>query len=200
MTRAAIYLRVSTDSQTTENQRRELATVAGHRGWEVSEIYEDFGISGSKGRDRRPAFDRLCKDATRRHFDVVMVWSVDRLGRSLQDLVAFLNEIHAVGVDLFLHQQAIDTTTPAGRAMFSMMGVFAEFERSLIKSRVYAGLARARAEGKTLGRPKVGAEIVERIQALRSAGSGILKIARSVKCGTSVVQRVLKSWEQQAVN
>lgn len=191
MTRAAIYLRVSTDSQTTENQRLELAAVASHRGWDVVGLYEDAGISGGKGRDKRPGFDRLCRDATRRRFDVVMSWSVDRLGRSLQDLVGFLAEIQSVGVDLYLHQQAVDTTTPAGKAMFQMLGVFAEFERSLIRSRVNAGLDRARAEGKTLGRPKVGGDVEDRIHALRGTGMGILRIAREVGCGTSVVQRTL---------
>src|SRR5262245_22152600 len=124
--RVALYVRVSTDGQTTENQRRELVAVAEHRGWYVTETYEEAGISGAKGRDARPAFDRLCQDATRRRFDIVAAWSVDRLGRSLQDLVAFLGEVHAAGVHLYLHQQAVDTTTPAGRALFQMMGVFAE--------------------------------------------------------------------------
>jgi DNA invertase Pin-like site-specific DNA recombinase len=107
-----------------------------------------------KGKDQRPAFDALCRDATKREFDMVMAWSVDRLGRSLQDLVGFLSELHALKIDLFLHQQGLDTTTPSGKAMFQMLGVFAEFERAMIKERVRAGLARARSEGKTLGRPK----------------------------------------------
>ena len=112
--RAALYLRVSTDGQTTENQRLELATVADRAGWLIVEIYEDAGISGAKGRDKRPAFDRLLKDAARRRFDLVAAWSVDRLGRSLQDLVHFLDDIHGYGIDLYLHRQGIDTTTPAG--------------------------------------------------------------------------------------
>lgn len=115
--RAAIYLRVSTDGQTTDNQRMALEDVALRSGWEIVEVYEDHGISGSKGRDKRPAFNKLCHDATQRKFDVVMAWSVDRLGRSLQDLVVFLSELHAINVDLFLHQQPIDTTTPAGKVM-----------------------------------------------------------------------------------
>jgi DNA invertase Pin-like site-specific DNA recombinase len=109
--------------------------------------------SFAKGRDKRPAFDALCRDATKRQFDVVMAWSVDRLGRSLQDLIGFLSELHALGIDLFLHQQGLDTTTPAGKAMFQMLGVFAEFERSMIKERVRAGLARAKEAGTKLGRP-----------------------------------------------
>ena len=127
--RAAIYLRVSTDEQTTENQERALREVAARSGHEIVAVYRDEGISGAKGRDKRPGFDAMHKDASRRKFDIVMAWSVDRLGRSLQDLIGFLSELHSLGIDLALHQQGIDTTTPAGKAMFQMMGVFAEFER-----------------------------------------------------------------------
>jgi DNA invertase Pin-like site-specific DNA recombinase len=140
--RAAIYLRVSTDEQTTDNQERELRAAAERIGHEIVAVYRDAGISGSKGADQRPGFDAMHKDAARRRFDVVMAWSVDRLGRSLQDLCGFLSELHSLGIDLFLHQQGIDTTTPAGKAMFQMMGVFAEFERSMIVERVRAGVAR----------------------------------------------------------
>jgi DNA invertase Pin-like site-specific DNA recombinase len=119
-------------------------------GCEIVKVYKDHGISGAKGRDGRPGFDRLCRDAAKRQFDMVMAWSVDRLGRSLQDLVGFLSELHALRIDLFLHQQGLDTTTPAGKAMFQMMGVFAEFERAMIQERVRAGLKRARDEGKHL--------------------------------------------------
>src|ERR1700736_1511801 len=155
MKRAVLYLRVSTLDQTTANQERELREIAGRMGCDTVHVYKDHGISGAKGRDKRPAFDRLCRDAAKRQFDMVMAWSVDRLGRSLQDLVGFLSELHALRVDLFLHQQGLDTTTPAGKAMFQMMGVFAEFERAMIQERVRAGLARARSEGKQLGRPRV---------------------------------------------
>src|SRR5499433_51715 len=144
MKRAAVYLRVSTVEQTTANQERELRDIAARSGLEIVKVYKDHGISGAKGRDKRPGFDALCKDAVRREFDVVLAWSVDRLGRSLQDLICFLSEIHAAGVDLYLHVQGLDTTTPAGKALFQMLGVFAEFERSLIRERVMAGLARAR--------------------------------------------------------
>ena len=155
MKRAVLYLRVSTLDQTTANQERELRDIASRMGWEIGRVYKDHGISGAKGRDRRPAFDALCRDAAKRQFDIVMAWSVDRLGRSLQDLVGFLSELHALGIDLFLHQQGIDTTTPAGKAMFQMMGVFAEFERAMIQERVRAGLKRAVSEGQTLGRPPI---------------------------------------------
>jgi DNA invertase Pin-like site-specific DNA recombinase len=132
MRRAVFYLRVSTMDQTTD-QERELREIATRMGCEVVKVYKDHGISGAKGRNGRPAFDALCRDAARRQFDVIMAWSVDRLGRSLQDLIGFLSEIHALGIDLFLHQQGLNTTTPAGKAMFQMMGVFAEFERAMIQ-------------------------------------------------------------------
>jgi len=118
----------------------------------------------AKRRDKRPQFDALCRDATKRQFDVVMAWSVDRLGRSLQDLASFLTELHALKIDLFLHQQGIDTTTPGGKAMFQMMGVFAEFERSMIQERVRAGLRRAVSEGKQLGRRSIAPELEERVR------------------------------------
>src|ERR1700745_4456178 len=189
--RVGIYLRVSTDAQTTDNQRRELEAVAARSGWEVVDIYEDAGISGSNGREKRPGLDRLLKDATARKINVIAVWSVDRLGRSLQHLVGFLNELQALNCHLDLHQQAIDTTTPSGRAMFQMCGVFAEFERAMIVERVNAGLARARAEGKTLGRKPVKPAVEQRIRALRAKGMGILKIGKTIGVGTSVVQRVI---------
>jgi len=116
--RTALYLRVSTDEQTTENQLRELLAVAERIGWTITEIYEDVGISGAKGRNKRPAFDKLLKDAARRKFDLVAACSVDRLGRSLQDLISFLSDIHSYGIDLYLHHQGIDTSTPAGRQCF----------------------------------------------------------------------------------
>jgi hypothetical protein len=105
MKRAVLYLRVSTLDQTTANQERELREVASRMGCEIVQVYKDHGISGAKGRDKRPQFDRLCRDAAQRKFDLVMAWSVDRLGRSLQDLVSFLSELHALRIDLFLHQQ-----------------------------------------------------------------------------------------------
>src|SRR3989440_5951208 len=153
MNRAVLYLRVSTSDQRTANQERELREIAGRMGCEIVKVYKDHGISGAKGRDKRPGFDALCRDATKRQFDMVMAWSVDRIGRSLQDLVGFLSELHALGIDLFLHQQGLDTTTPAGKAMVQMLGVFAEVESSVIKERVRAGLARAKAAGAKRGRP-----------------------------------------------
>lgn len=193
MKTAAMYIRVSTDQQTTDNQRLELEKVAAKSGWTITHVFEDNGISGSKGRDKRPGLDAMLKAATKRQFDVVMTWSVDRLGRSLQDLISIMNELQAVGVDLYLHQQAIDTGTPSGKALFQMCGVFAEFERSMIVERVNAGLSRARAQGRVGGRPKVDQDIEPKIVELRAQGLGILKIAKTLGIGTSVVQRVVSS-------
>jgi DNA invertase Pin-like site-specific DNA recombinase len=189
--KVAIYARVSTNEQTTQNQIRELKAWAKRAGHKVVAIYDDNGVSGAKGREYRKEFDKLLRGAVRREFDLVAAWSVDRLGRSLQDLIGFLQELHGAGVDLYLHQQALDTTTPGGKAMFQMMGVFAEFERSMISERVKSGLARAKSNGKTLGRPKVSDEVEEQILALRNQGMGILKIGKELGVGTSTVQRVI---------
>jgi DNA invertase Pin-like site-specific DNA recombinase len=193
MKRAAIYARVSTRNghQDPETQLLALRQVPERAGWEIVEEYIDHGISGAKGRDQRPGFDQLLKGATRRRFDVVMAWSVDRLGRSLQDLVAFLGDMHAQGVDLYLDRQGVDTTTPGGKALFQMMGVFAEFERAMIRERVCAGLDKARARGKRLGRPKVPVSIERAIRAARNTGKGQLAIARELRVGVSMVRRVL---------
>ena len=188
--RAAIYLRTSTSSQHTENQRLELERIAEGRGWAVTEVYEDFGISGAKGRDKRPALDRMLKDANRRRFDLVMAWSIDRVGRSLSDLLGTIQHLEAVGVDLYLDQQNIDTTTPTGRLLFQITGAFAEFERSIIRARVNLGLSRARAQGKRLGRRPVSADVVERIRTELVTGAGILKTAKALGVGTGTVHRV----------
>ena len=188
--RIALYLRVSTAEQTVENQQRELRAVAKRHGWNIVAVFKDEGISGTKGRDKRPGFEQLCQGVARRDFDQVAAWSVDRLGRSLQGLVAFLAELHAKGVDLYLHQQGIDTSTPAGKAMFQMMGVFAEFERAMIVERVKSGLARARSQGKRLGRPLLSADKERAVRRLLSKGTGILKAARTAGVGVSAVQRI----------
>jgi DNA invertase Pin-like site-specific DNA recombinase len=188
--RAAVYLRVSTDGQTTENQRLALMAVAEQRGWTVANVYEDAGISGAKGRDKRPGLDALLKDAARGRFDVVMAWAMDRLGRSLFDLLDMLRLLDGANVDLFLHQQAIDTTTAGGRMFFHVTGAFAEFERGMIRDRVNAGLDRARAKGVRLGRPKVGKKTEAAIRARLATGEGMLKVARVLGVGTGTVQRI----------
>jgi DNA invertase Pin-like site-specific DNA recombinase len=146
--RAAIYLRVSRDDQTTENQRLVLEKVAEHRGWLIVQTYEDQGISGAKGRDQRPAFDTMLKDAVRRRFDVLMVWSIDRLGRSVLHVANALAELDGADVALYSDLQTIDSTTSMGRAMIQMASMFGEQERQIIRSKVLAGLGRVRQQGK----------------------------------------------------
>jgi DNA invertase Pin-like site-specific DNA recombinase len=193
----ALYLRVSTDEQNVDNQRRELTAAAERHGWHVVAEFADNGISGSNGRDKRPGFDALHKAIARREFDIVAAWSVDRLGRSLQDLVVFLGELHAAGVDLYLDRQGLDTTTPAGRALFQMLGVFAEFERAIIQERIKAGIARARVKGtksgKPFGRPKVSAETEATVQRFLSAGHGIRKTAKLAGVGNETVARIKRA-------
>jgi DNA invertase Pin-like site-specific DNA recombinase len=160
-------------------------------GWRVVEVFEDAGISGAKGRDKRPGLDRLLKAVARRDVDMVAAWSVDRLGRSLIDLLDFLRELHAKGVDLFLHQQGLDTSTPSGRAMFQL-GVFAEFERAMIRERVMAGLSRAKADGIQLGRRRLEDSDVDKVAAIvaaRARGTGIRRIARDLGVGVGTVLR-----------
>ncbi len=179
--RAAIYLRVSTREQSTAMQRAELEAVAARAAWDVVEVYEDAGISGAKGRDQRPAFDRMLKDAARRRFNVVMVWALDRLGRSLHGLIETVMYLENVRVDLFVHDKAIDTTTLAGKLMF---------ERGKIRERVQAGIDRARAAGKRLGRPTTDPKVVDQIRASLDAGVSIRKTAEKHGVGVSTVQAI----------
>jgi DNA invertase Pin-like site-specific DNA recombinase len=192
--RVALYLRVSTANhgQTTENQQRELEAVAARSGWRIVRVFEDNGVSGAKGRDRRPGLDALLKAATRREFDLIAAWSVDRLGRSLQHLVQVFGELQALGVDLYLHQQHVDSSTPSGKALLQMSAVFAEFERAMMVERINAGLARAKASGKRLGRPRARGATVKRIRELRARGLGMIAIARKLHCGGGTVQRALR--------
>jgi DNA invertase Pin-like site-specific DNA recombinase len=188
--KVALYVRVSTDGQTVANQLRELRAAAKRHGWQLVEAFEDRGITGAKSRDERPAMRRLMQGLARRDFDMVAAWSVDRLGRSLQDLIGFLGELHAKGVDLYLHRQGLDTSTPAGRAMFQMLGVFAEFERAMIQERVKAGLARAVAQGKRLGRPRTPARVEDAIRRALAVGTGIRRAAAEFGIGVGTVQRI----------
>jgi DNA invertase Pin-like site-specific DNA recombinase len=191
-TRVALYYRVSTASQTTENQRHDLERVAAARAWNIVAQFSDDGISGAKARSERPALDALLKAAVRGEFDLIAAWSIDRLGRSLQHLVETVNELKAVGVDLYIHQQAIDTSTPAGKLAFSVFGALAEYERELIRERVRAGLDRARRNGTRLGRPtNLNDSVRAAIIALRCKDHPIRKIAAQLKVGTGTVYRVL---------
>ena len=185
--RVALYLRVSTDSQTVENQRLELMSVAERLGWTIVAELADEGISGAKGRDQRPAFDQLMLMVTRKEIDLIGCWSVDRLGRSLQHLIGFLGEINERGVDLYLHNQGLDTSTSAGRAMFSMLGVFAEFERSILRERIMAGLRRST---KKAGRPPLDPEKVARVRRELDRGTSINATARKLKVGVGTVHRI----------
>ena len=191
--RCGIYLRVSTDQQTTENQRRILLEVAERSGWEVVAIFEDQGISGAKGRDQRPGFDALLKAVSRREIDMVAAWSVDRLGRSLPHLIGLLGDLEARGCDLFLHQQALDTSTPTGRAMFAMAGVFAELERSLISARVRSGQQRARANGVRFGRPPIPPIDIDKVKVRLTKGQSIRVIAKATGMSTASVMRIKRS-------
>ncbi len=192
--RVAIYARVSTDGQSVNAQLAELREVADRRGWEIVHEYTDRGISGAKGRDQRPALDAMLKAATRGEFDAVAAWSVDRLGRSLLHLVAGLGDLHAAGVGLYLHKQGLDTSTPSGRAMFGLLGVFAEFEREMIAERVRAGIKNAKAKGtksgNPFGRPRVSAEVERKVRQLRAREWGVNRIARELGIGSGTVRRI----------
>ncbi len=186
--KAAIYARVSTDEQTTDNQVLKLKKVADRNGWEIEAIYADT-ISGAKSK--RPQLDKLMKAVMRKKVDMVMVWSVDRLGRSLQHLTSLLSDIESKGINLYLHQQNIDTSSPSGKMLFQLLGVFAEFERSMIRERVMAGLDRARSQGKRLGRPPVPPITVDKIKRLREEGLSLRKIAKQVGISPSKVHQLV---------
>ena len=188
--RAALYVRVSTDRQTVENQIAALAKVAEARGWTIVETFSDAGISGAKGRKDRPGLDALLKEAQRGKFDVVMAWAIDRLGRSLVDLLQTIESLKACGVDLYLDQQSIDTTTPAGKLMLQMCGAFAEFERSMLQARIHAGLRRAVANGAKLGRPLNDPNAFARARAELGNGAGINRVAKMVGLSNGTVAKL----------
>lgn len=190
----AIYARVSTKVQTTENQVEQLRQVAAKAGWSVSAVYADV-MSGAKGRQQRPELDAMLKAVTRREVNRVMVWSVDRLGRSLQHLVSTMQEVQAAGADLYLHQQSIDTSTPAGKALFQMCGVFAEFEREMIRERVKAGLERTKAKGTKLGRRPIAPVMVRKVQQLKQddPSLSVRRLAKMVELSPTSVQNILSA-------
>jgi DNA invertase Pin-like site-specific DNA recombinase len=192
MKKVAIYARVSTDKQTCENQLQELRATAERMGYTVVAEFVDSGISGMKTRQDRPALDQLMKSATQRKFDMVMCWSIDRLGRSLQNLVEILNEMQSMKIDMFFLQQGMDTTTPSGRMIFSVFGAIGEFERNLIRERVIAGQKRAVANGVKIGRPsKMNDGMRSAIKLLRDKGMGIKQIAKQLQVGIGTVYSVL---------
>jgi DNA invertase Pin-like site-specific DNA recombinase len=191
--RAAIYSRVSTSKQEIQNQISELERIASLRHWKIVATYADDGISGAKGRDQRPALDSMMRAASSRQFDLLIVWDISRLGRSLQHLVTTVNDLNAQGIQLYFHQQQIDTLTPSGKLMFGVFSSFSEFERSLISERIKLGVDRARKEGKKLGRPSsvtdsTRAAIVE----LYKKGMSPKKISQTLRCGVGTAFHTLK--------
>ncbi len=194
MKRVALYARVSVarSSQTTENQLRLLQDAAARLGWTIVAVHVDEGVSGAKGREKRPGYDGLLKGVTRGEYDLVAAWSVCRLGRSLQDLVTFLADLQSREVGLYLHVQGLDTSTPSGRMLFGMISVFAEFERAMIRDRILAGLNRVR-ETKRLGRPPMSSEKTEAIRTMLMDGVGVRETARRTGAGTATVQRLKRA-------
>ena len=190
--RAALYVRVSTDRQTIDNQVAKLTEVAKARGWQIVATFSDAGISGAKGRKDRPGLDTMLKEAQRHKFDVLMTWAIDRVGRSLVDLLGTIQHLEACKVDLYIDQQQLDTSTPTGKLMFQVCGAFAEFERSMIRERVHAGLRRAVANGKVLGRPLNDPCAVEKARKELAKGIGIGKVARSVGLGVGTVHKLAR--------
>lgn len=191
MERVAIYGRVSTLEQNTDNQINFLQEIVTRNGWKLVQVYVDEGVSGTKGRDKRPEFDRLCKDMVRRKFNRILVWDISRLGRSLQHLVEFLNDVHSVNCHLYIHQSGLDTSTPSGRMMFQMVGVFSEFERSMISERVKLGLTRVKSRGVKLGRPmKITTQTKKQIWMLLDEGVSLSEVAKSLEISKMSVSRV----------
>ncbi len=198
MDRVAIYGRVSTTEQTSDNQINYLKEIVSQNGWELVRTYVDEGISGTKGRDKRPEFDRLCKDMVRRKFNRILVWDISRLGRSLQHLVEFLNEVQSVNCHLYIHQSGLDTSTPSGRMMFQMVGVFSEFEREMISERVKLGLERVKSQGQSLGRPnKINTKMVTEMVQLRDIGWSMSKISDHLGVSKMSVSRSLRDHPEQ---
>ena len=190
--KAVIYSRVSTNEQTVENQLRVLREVAEKRGLEVVREISDEGISGAKGRDERQGFDELIKGSVKNQWDIILVWDVSRLGRSLKHLVSFLEDIQSAHCDMYIHQSGIDTSTPSGKMMFGMLSVFSEFERSMIRERVIAGQQRAKSEGKHIGRPtNVNDGIINAVYQLRQNNVPISRIAKDLQIGVGTVYKIL---------
>jgi DNA invertase Pin-like site-specific DNA recombinase len=189
MRKAAIYLFVGTLDETAADQERDLRQVADQMGWQIVKLYRDGGVSGTKSQ-KHSQLERLCLDAHNRKFELVLAWSVERLSYSLHDLVGFLSEMHALKIDMYLHKQGVDTTTPAGSAMFGMVGVFAEFERAVFRERFRSGRALAKQAGKRVTR-SIAPEVEDAIRdALEKGDAGIIKIANRFGVGTGTVQRI----------
>ncbi len=192
--RAALYCRVSTTGQTAENQLLALGAFARARGWAVTE-FTDHGVSGAK--EKRPQLDALLAAARARTIDVVVCVKLDRLARSVSHLVALVRELEALGVDLVVLDQQIDTTTPSGRLLFHVLAAIAEFERDLIRDRVLAGLRRVKAQGTRLGRPRVPVD-VGRATRLLAAGHSLRQVAKALGVSHATVGRVVSKTPSDA--
>ena len=192
--RAVIYTRISTlNNQTIDNQLNVLRRVAEKKGLEVVREISDEGISGAKGRDEREGFNELITGSIQKEWDIILVWDVSRLGRSLKHLVSFLEDVQSAKCDLYIHQSGIDTSTASGKMMFGMLSVFSEFERSMIKARVIAGQQRAKAEGKHIGRKtNVNEGTVNAVKRLRANNVPIKRIAKDLHIGVGTVYKVLE--------
>ena len=192
--KVCIYSRTSHFESNPENQLNELREIANRNNWTVIHEYTDRGISGAKGRDKRPQFDAMIKSAMRKDFDLVMFWAVDRASRSLSHLVEMMEDLDSKKVNMYFHQQSIDTSTPSGKAMIQMAGVFASYERSMIRERILASHARARAEGKTIGRPsQINDALITSIKFMREKGIGIKKIAKELSVGVGTVYKAINA-------
>ena len=187
----AIYGRVSIDWQTTENEILALREVAARHGWEVGEIYIDDAIRGISGRNKRPAFDKFRKDAKDGQFDSIMVWSIGHIAQTLHGISGFIAEMTELGIVQLYHQEAIDTSTSAGKTMAHMCTIFREFERGLVHDRLNSSSKRMRSVGNRLGRTKLDPQTEWAIcQALASGAMGVQKIATDFSVPSSTVQRI----------
>ena len=196
MKRCVIYSRVSTEGQEVENQIKLLKEICERKGYQLVDVISDV-MSGTKGRADRKGFDKLIKGSVKKEWDSILVWSVDRLGRSLKDLVSFLEDINSVGCDLYIHQSGLDTSTPSGKMMFQMIGVFAEFERSMISERVKLGMQRT---DKKIGRPtNINEGLINSVKFMRGQGVAIKKIAKELKIGVGTVYKVMESNDMEKV-
>ena len=192
MKKVCLYVRVSTQTQTTENQIQALKEVAERSGYEIVKIYSDDGISGSKGREDRPALNQMMKDAVNRQFEMVMCWSIDRLGRSITNLIEIMNELNELKIDMFFSQQSIDTQTSSGRMIFGIFSSLASFEREMIRERVMAGLDRARKNGVKLGRPSsVNDGVRNAVLILKDKGVGVRETCRKLGIGCATYYSVV---------
>ena len=192
MEKTAIYMRVSTSLQTTDNQLVALQEYATRMNYEITSIYKDEGISGIKNKSQRPALNEMMKDVVKGKFSQILIYDISRLGRSLKDLVNILNDFNQSKVRLIFIQNGIDTSNSTGQMMFQLLGVFAEWERQTIVDRVNAGLVRARQNGKKLGRPTtINDSVITAVKLLRNQNLGIRKISSQLRIGVGTVIKII---------